>query len=94
MNIFVSNLNLYTTEESLKDMFLAFGLVDSVKIVAEREIVNQYSFAVISMPFDVEAQAALIGINNIQIEGTTLSVSIANENRLHLNLLPRSNHFF
>jgi hypothetical protein len=33
-------------------------------------------------------------MNNKEIEGRTLSVSFAEENRLHLNLLPRNNIFF
>ena len=36
MNIFVSNLSYYTTEENLKDMFLEFGFVTSVKIIIGR----------------------------------------------------------
>jgi hypothetical protein len=46
------------------------------------------------MPSYVEAKAALLGMNNKEIEGRTLSVSAAGENHLHLNLLPRSNRFF
>ena len=94
MNIFVSNLSACNTEENLKDMFLEFGFVNSVKIIVAEETRDQQGFAVINMPSDVEAKAALLGINNKEIEGKTLFVSVANEDRLHLNLLPRSNGFF
>ena len=94
MNIFVSNLSFFTTEENLKDMFSEFGFVNSVKIIAGKETNDQHGFAFINMPSDVEAKAALLGMNNKEIEGRTLSVSAANETHLDLNLLPRSNRFF
>ena len=94
MNIFVSNLSFYTTEENLKDMFSEFGFVTSVKIVVGKETNDQHGFAFINMPSDVEAKAAMLGMNNKDVEGRTLSVSATKENHLHLNLLPRSNSFF
>jgi RNA recognition motif-containing protein len=94
MNIFVSNLSCYTTEENLKDMFSEFGFVTSVKIAVGKEATGQHGFASINMASDVEAKAALLGMNNKEIEGRTLSVSAAKENRFYLNLLPRNNVFF
>lgn len=94
MNIFVSNLSFCTTEENLKGMFSEFGFVTSVKITVGKEINDQRSFAFINMPSDVEAKAAMLVMNNKEIEGRALSVSAANENRFHLNLLPRNNSFF
>jgi len=94
MNIFVSNLSFYTTEENLKDMFSEFGFVTSVKIAVGKEAIGQHGFASINMASDVEAKAALLGMNNKEIEGRTLSVSAAKENRFYLNLLPRNNVFF
>ncbi len=94
MNIFVANLSFHTTEENLKDMFSAFGFVTSAKIIVGKETNDQHGFAFINMPSDVEAKAAMVGMNNKEIEGRTLSVSAAKESRLHLNLLPRSNRFF
>jgi len=94
MNIFASNLSFNTTEENLKDMFSEFGFVASLKISVSRETNDQHGFAFINMPSDVEAKAALLGMNNKEIEGRTLSVSATKETHLHLNLLPRSNRFF
>jgi RNA recognition motif-containing protein len=94
MNIFVSNLNCRTTEKDLKGIFSAFGSVTSVKIVVGRKPNDQHGFAFINMPSHSEAMAALLGMNNKDIEGKTLSVSAANESQLHLNLLPRNNRFF
>ena len=94
MNIIVSNLSFHTTEENLTDLFSVFGFVTSAKIIPCKETNEQHGFAFINMPSDVEAKAALLGMNNQEVEGRTLYVSAANENHLHLNLLPRSNNFF
>ena len=94
MNIFASNLSFYTTEEDLKNMFSEFGFVASLKIIVGKATKDQNSFAFINMPSDVEAKVALLGMNNKAVDGRTLSVSATKENRLHLNLLPRSNRFF
>jgi RNA recognition motif-containing protein len=94
MNIFVANLSFHTTEENLKDLFSAFGFVTFAKIIVGKETNDQHGFAFINMPSDVEAKAAMFGMNNKEIEGRTLSVSTAKESRLRLNLLPRSNRFF
>ena len=94
MNIFVSNLSFCTTEANLKDMFSEFGFVTSVKIAVGKEATGQYGFASINMASDVEAKAAMRGMNNKEIEGRTLSVSGAEVNQLHLNLLPRNNSYF
>ena len=94
MNIFASNLSFYTTEEDLKNMFSEFGFVTSVKIISDREANDQHGCAFINMPSDVEAKAALRGMNNKEIEGRQLSVSAATENHTRLNLLTRSDRFF
>jgi RNA recognition motif-containing protein len=94
MKIIVSNLSYHTTEENLTNLFSAFGFVTSAKIIPGKETNDQHRFAFINMPSDVEAKAAMLGMNNKDIEGRTLSVSAVKENHLHLNLLPRSNSFF
>ena len=68
MNIFVYNLSFYTTEENLKDMFSEFGFVASVKIIVGTETNDQHGLAFINMPSDAEAKAALLGMNNKEIE--------------------------
>ena len=94
MNICVSNLSFYTTEEDLRSMFSEFGFVTSVKIITNREANDQHGFAFINMPSDVEANTAMREMDNKEVEGRQLSVSVAKENRTRLNLLTRSNRFF
>lgn len=79
MNIYVSNLSFHTSEEDLKNLFSKFGAVSSARIITDRETNRSRGFAFVEMPSEEEANAALSGMNNKEIEGRALSVSVAKE---------------
>lgn len=79
MNIYVSNLSFHTSEADLKDLFSKFGAVSSVKIIMDRETNRSRGFAFVEMPSQEEGNAAMTGLNNKEIEGRPLSVSLARE---------------
>lgn len=79
MNIYVSNISFHTTEEDLKELFVKFGAVSSVKMVMDRETNRPRGFGFVEMPEDEEAKLAIAGLNNKEIEGRNLSVSVAKE---------------
>lgn len=79
MNIYVSNLSFHTSEADLKDLFSKFGEVSSVKIIMDRETNRSRGFAFVEMPSQEEGNAAMTGLNNKEIEGRPLSVSLARE---------------
>lgn len=79
MNIYVSNLSFHTSESDLKDLFSKFGAVSSVKIIMDRETNRSRGFGFVEMPSEEEGKAALTGLNNKEIEGRALSVSLARE---------------
>ena len=79
MNIYVSNLSFHTSEEDLKDMFAKFGEVSSAKIIMDRETNRSRGFAFVEMPSEAEGKAAMQALNNKEIEGRALSVSVAKE---------------
>jgi RNA recognition motif-containing protein len=79
MNIYVSNLSFHTSEEDLKNLFLKYGAVTSVKVIMNRETNRPRGFAFVDMPLEEEGRAAISGINNKEIEGRALSVSVARE---------------
>ena len=79
MNIYVSNLSFHTNEEDLKNMFGKFGAVSSAKIIMDRETNQSRGFAFVEMPSEAEGKAAMLGLNNKEIEGRALSVSVARE---------------
>ncbi|HVX25859.1 MAG TPA: RNA-binding protein [Parafilimonas sp.] len=79
MNIYVSNLSFHTSEEDLKDLFSKFGTVTSAKIILDRETNRPRGFAFVEMPSEEEGSNALKGLNNKEIEGRPLSVTVARE---------------
>jgi RNA recognition motif-containing protein len=79
MNMYVSNLSFHTSEEDLKDLFSKYGSVDSAKIIMDRETNRSRGFAFVEMPSEEGGNAALNGLNGKEIQGRTLSVSVARE---------------
>jgi RNA recognition motif-containing protein len=79
MNIYVSNLSFRTTEEDLNNMFAKFGKVTSAKIIMDRESGQSRGFAFVEMPSEAEGKEAMLALNNKEVEGRALSVSVARE---------------
>lgn len=79
MNMYVSNLSFHTGEDDLKKLFEQFGAVSSAKIIADRETGRSRGFAFVEMDSDDEAKEAIKGLNNKEIEGRAMSVSVARE---------------
>ena len=79
MNMYVSNLSFHTDEEALRNLFSQFGVVSSAKIIADRETGRSRGFGFVEMDVATEAQTAMQKLNNKEIEGRSLSVSVAKE---------------
>ena len=79
MNMYVSNLSFHTSEDDLRNLFTPFGNVTSAKIIMDRETGKSRGFGFVEMDVDAEGQAAMKSLNNKEIEGRALSVSIARE---------------
>ena len=77
MNIFVGNLNYRLDVEALEQAFAQYGQVDSAKIITDRETGRAKGFGFIEMPNDSEAQAAIEGLNGVDMMGRTLVVNEA-----------------
>lgn len=76
-NIFVGNLAVNTTEQTLKSAFEAFGHVLTVKVVIDRDSGVPRGFAFVEMSSDAEAQAAIAGLNGSTIDGQVVGVNEA-----------------
>jgi RNA recognition motif-containing protein len=79
MNLYVSNLSFHASEEGLRDLFAAYGNVTSAKIITDRVSGQSRGFGFVEMDVTAEAEAAMKGLNNKEIEGRALSVSVAKE---------------
>ena len=79
MNMYVSNLSFHTGEDELRKLFEQFGSVSSAKVITDRETGRSRGFGFVEMGADVEANAAMKDLNNKDIEGRVMSVTVARE---------------
>jgi cold-inducible RNA-binding protein len=77
MNIFVGNLSFQTTQEELHSAFAAYGAVERVNIVRDRDTGQPRGFAFVEMPELRDAQAAIAGLNGAELNGRALNVNEA-----------------
>ena len=79
MNMYVSNLSFHTKEDDLRKLFEQFGAVSSAKVINDRDTGRSRGFGFVEMESDTEANEAIKGLNNKEIEGRAMSVSVARE---------------
>ena len=79
MNMYVSNLSFHTDEQGLRTLFSEFGNVSSAKVITDRETGRSRGFGFVEMDVVAEAQTAMKNLNSKEIEGRTLSVTVAKE---------------
>lgn len=77
MNIYVSNLNFATKNDSLQELFAQFGGVSSANIINDRDTGRSRGFGFVEMPDDEEGQKAIDALNNTEFEGKRLTVNVA-----------------
>lgn len=81
MNIYVSGLSYNTSSESLQELFAEYGEVTSARIITDRETGRSRGFGFVEMSNDEDAQKAINELNETDLEGKTISVSVAREKR-------------
>lgn len=77
MNLFVTNINRAVTDDALKALFVEFGKVASVKIMADKYTGESKGFGFVDMPDDREAMEAIQKLTNAHFFGSRLRVSKA-----------------
>ena len=77
MNIYIGNLNYRVREEDLKQVMEEYGVVDSVKIIIDRETGKSKGFAFVEMPNDEEEKRAIEELNEAEYEGRQMVVKEA-----------------
>jgi len=76
-NIFVGNLTFGATEDAVRSMFEAYGPVDRVSIVTDRDTGRSKGFGFVEMPNDSEGDAAINALNGRELDGRNLTINEA-----------------
>ncbi len=75
--LYVGNLPDSATEQDLSDKFAAYGTVESVKLITDRDTGRSRGFGFIEMASEAEAQAAIDSLNGTNYEGQSMKVNEA-----------------
>src|SRR3954447_15818536 len=76
-NIFVGNLSYQTRQDELESAFSAYGAVERVSVVTDRDTGQPRGFAFIEMTHSNEASNAITGLNGAELNGRALNVNEA-----------------
>ena len=76
-NIFVGNLDFSTTEASIRALFEAYGNVDKVNLITDRDTGRSRGFAFVEMTDPAEADRAITALNGTNLDGRALNVNEA-----------------
>lgn len=76
-NIFVGNLSYQTRQDELEAAFSAYGAVERVSVVTDRDTGQPRGFAFVEMTNRNEANDAIAGLNGAELNGRALNVNEA-----------------
>ncbi len=76
-NIFVGNLSFQTTQDELQAAFAAYGNVERVSIVTDRDSGQPRGFAFVEMTDKSAAENAISQLNGSEMNGRALNVNEA-----------------
>ena len=76
-NIFVGNLSYQTRQDDLEAAFAAYGTVERVSVVTDRDTGQPRGFAFVEMTNRNEASNAIAGLNGAELNGRALNVNEA-----------------
>jgi cold-inducible RNA-binding protein len=76
-NIFVGNLDFGATEDTVRSLFEAYGTVERVSLMTDRETGRSRGFAFVEMTDTEEADRAITALNGANVGGRALNVNEA-----------------
>lgn len=77
INIFVGNLSYQTTQDDLQAAFAAYGAVERVNIVTDRDTGQPRGFAFVEMTERRDGETAISQLNGAEMNGRALNVNEA-----------------
>lgn len=75
--LYVGNLPYGVTDETLKELFAAFGNVVSANVIVDKMSGRSKGFGFVEFENETEAQSAIEGMNGKEVEGRAVTVSVA-----------------
>jgi RNA recognition motif-containing protein len=76
-NIFVGNLDFAATESAVRSLFEAYGKVERVSMVSDRDTGRPRGFAFVEMTDAAEAERAIAALNGHELDGRALNINEA-----------------
>jgi len=76
-NIYVGNLSFDASEDQVRSLFEAYGAVDKVNIVTDRDTGQPRGFAFVEMTDDDAANKAIEALNGTNLGGRNLNINEA-----------------
>jgi cold-inducible RNA-binding protein len=76
-NIFVGNLSFGATEDAVRSMFQAYGTVDRVNLITDRDTGQARGFGFVEMSNNAEGDRAIAELNGRELDGRALNVNEA-----------------
>ena len=77
MNMYVGNLSYNVKESDLRQVMEVYGVVESVKLITDRETRRSKGFAFVEMPESSEASNAIKELNGAEYAGRPMVVKEA-----------------
>ncbi len=75
--LYIGNLAFSVSSESLTQLFTQYGVVESAKVIMDRDTGRSKGFAFVEMSSPDEASKCIDGMNGQQHEGRAMNVSEA-----------------
>jgi RNA recognition motif-containing protein len=76
-NIFVGNLSYGTTEDAIRSMFEAYGTVEKVSLITDRDTGRAKGFGFVEMSVNADADRAIAALNGKELDGRALNINEA-----------------
>jgi cold-inducible RNA-binding protein len=76
-NIFVGNLSFGATEDAVRSLFEAYGTIDRVSIVTDRDTGQARGFGFVEMSNNAEGDRAIAELNGRELDGRAMNVNEA-----------------
>ena len=79
-SIYVGNLPFTSTEDEIRDMFAAYGEVERVQLINDRDTGRPRGFGFVTMGAE-DAAKAIEALNGTELEGRNLRINEAEERK-------------